>query len=206
MPVPDPAGKLTNIEQRLAARRSQGLRADYIPHLDLEQIRRMIAGMKERDQLLARCLFDGCLRCSEAIRIRPGDIVQAAGGWQLRILGKGGKWSAVAISATLAAQLQAYCYRHRVDPGSRIFPINRHRVYQIIDAAMAAVGIRKPDGVGRVHVLRHSGALERLRITGNPKAVQDQLRHRSAEMTMRYMKTLAHEESLEIQQQVDYQW
>jgi len=71
---------------------------------------------------------------------------------------------------------------------------------------MASAGIAKPDGVGAVHILRHSGAIERLRRTGNPKAVQDMLRHRSARMTLRYMKTLSHEESMAIQQAVEYDW
>jgi len=34
----------------------------------------------------------------------------------------------------------------------------------------------------------------------------DQLRHKSALMTMRYLKTLSADESLKIQQAVEYQW
>ena len=51
----------------------------------------------------------------------------------------------------------------------------------------------------------HSGAIEWLKQTGNPKAVQDQLRPKSPLMTMRYLKTLSADESLSIQQKVDYQ-
>ena len=51
--------------------------------------------------------------------------------------------------------------------------------------------------------LRHSGAIARLEATGNPKALQDQLRHFSARMTLRYMKTLPAKRSLEISQGVD---
>ncbi len=43
-----------------------------------------------------------------------------------------------------------------------------------------------PPHVGAVHVLRHSGALERLKDTGNPQALQEQLGHTTAEMTLRY--------------------
>ncbi len=71
---------------------------------------------------------------------------------------------------------------------------------------MDECGIAKPEHVGAVHVLRHSGALERLRSTGNPKALQDQLGHTNAEMTIRYMKTLSKEETLKIQQGVDFRW
>jgi DNA invertase Pin-like site-specific DNA recombinase len=44
------------------------------------------------------------------------------------------------------------------------------------------------------------------RATGNPKAVQDQLRHKEAKMTLRYLKTLSSLESLKIQQKVDFGW
>jgi integrase len=60
--------------------------------------------------------------------------------------------------------------------------------------------------VGTVHVLRHSGAIARLAATGNPKAVQDQLRHKEARMTLRYLKTLSAQESIKIQQGVDFGW
>lgn len=38
------------------------------------------------------------------------------------------------------------------------------------------------------------------------KATQSQLRHKSALMTLRYLKTLSVDESLKIQQGVEYQW
>ena len=88
----------------------------------------------------------------------------------------------------------------------QLFPFTRTRAFQIVDAAMEKSGITKPDHVGTIHVLRHSGALERLKVTGNPRAVQDQLRHADARMTLRYMKTLSSEESMRIQQSVDFNW
>jgi len=76
--------------------------------------------------------------------------------------------------------------------------------------AFDKAGIPRPtkerDHVGGVHILRHSGAIERLRLTGNPRATQNQLRHKSALMTMRYLKTLTADESLKIQQGVDFRW
>ena len=54
--------------------------------------------------------------------------------------------------------------------------------------------------------MRHSGALERLRDTGNLRVLQDQLGHATAKMTLRYMKTLTAEESVRINQQVDFRW
>jgi integrase len=75
-----------------------------------------------------------------------------------------------------------------------------------VDRAFEKAGIRKPEHVGTVHVLRHSGAIARLAATGNPKAVEDQLRHKEAKMTLRYLKTLSSLEGLKIQQEVDFEW
>ncbi|MHB8067332.1 MAG: hypothetical protein ACYDIC_05470 [Desulfobaccales bacterium] len=53
-------------------------------------------------------------------------------------------------------------------------------------------------------LLRHSDAIERLRQTGNPKALQLHLGHASPFMTMRYLSTLTAEEALRIQQEVEF--
>ena len=112
----------------------------------------------------------------------------------------------MALSTSLVGQLHAYAYTRVLEPGQRFFPITRGRVHQIVSEAAALAGIAIPEGVGAVHVLRHSGAIARLEQTGNPKALQDQLRHQSAKMTLRYMKTLSAKRSLEIQQSVDFDW
>ena len=198
--------KLNKSSQQLAIRESKGYEADFVHHFRPEEIRAITSHLKDRDRLLVHFIFDTCLRVSEALSVRPCDIKQTESGWQISILGKGRKRSAVAVSRSMVAQLHSYAYEKRILPEDRIFKINRTRVFQIVQGAMKAAGVVKPDGVGAVHILRHSGAIERLRLTGNPKAVQDQLRHRSAAMTLRYMKTLSHEESLAIQGSVDHGW
>ncbi len=215
LPVPISPVKRNKTSQQLAIRRAEAVSADYVVHLNIDQVRRLAeaAGRSrhgERDTLLIELLFDGCLRCSEAIGIRPGDIVQDYTGWTVKVKGKGSKTALVAISPTLAAQLQAYAYRHKLDESDRLFPITRSQAFRIVTTAFDKAAIARPrretDRVGAVHILRHSGAIERLKQTGNPKAVQDQLRHKSALMTMRYLKTLSHEESVRIQQEVEFNW
>ena len=126
------------------------------------------------------------------------------------MLGKGSKPGVVAISASIAAELQSYCYRAKIGESERIFPVSRSQAFRIVTQAFDKAGIPRPskerDHVGGVHILRHSGAIERLRLTGNPRATQSQLRHKSALMTMRYLKTLSADESLKIQQAVEFQW
>ena len=53
-------------------------------------------------------------------------------------------------------------------------------------------------------ILRHADAIERLRQTRNPKALQDHLGHASPLMTLRYLSTLQEEDSLRIQQDVEF--
>jgi integrase len=139
--------------------------------------------------------------------VRPIDLHRTPDGWTARVLGKGSKPGVVAISASIAAELQSYCYRHKIAETERIFPITRSQAFRIVTDAFDKAGVRRPgrdsDHVGGVHILRHSGAIARLQASGNPKSVQEQLRHKSALMTLRYLKTIGHDEAMKIQQQVD---
>jgi integrase len=199
----------------VAIARAQAASDTYTPHISLEEVWRLCQAVeslsrpkfKERNQLIIQTLFDGCLRVSELLALRPQDIVQTSYGWQLRVWSqKMKRWETCSVSATLVAKLESYAYRQQLSPDQKLFPINRSRVFQIIDKAFDTAGIAKPGGVGTVHILRHSGALERLQKTRNPQAVQEQLRHTTMRMTLRYMKTLAHDEALAIQSQVDLGW
>jgi integrase len=195
--------------------RSEVGAADYVSHLSAGDVKllALIAGKKklhgDRDSLLIKTIFDGALRISEALALRPCDVEQTTGGWLVHILGKGagGKPGTAAITATTAAELQAYCYRHKIDETSLIFNLSRSQSFRVIQAAYEKAGIRQPcqvrDHVGCLHVLRHSGAIARLQVSGNPKSVQEQLRHKSAQMTLRYLKTIGHDEAMRTQQNVD---
>ena len=197
-----------------AIRDAESGSASFIPHLDLDAVLRLIQAATdthprtgERDGLLIALLFDGCLRVSEAIRLRPQDLIRtSAGGWVATVTGKGNKTAQVALSPSLVANLQSFAYRGQLPPDRPFFPISRVRVHQIMQEAFETSAIAKPEHVGAVHVLRHSGAIARLEQTGNPKALQDQLRHQDARMTLKYLKTVSAKRSLEIQQGVDFGW
>ena len=132
---------------------TQRRRADEpVPHLGIEQVRDIIEAVdgvskpsfRERNKLLIRTLFDGCLRVSEAVQIRPGDLFQADGYWRVKVHGKGDKYSTVAISPSLATQLLAYAYNRGIERNARIFPVNPSRVFQIVQAAMERPGWPSP--------------------------------------------------------------
>jgi integrase len=133
LPVPMEGRILNKTSNQLAkVREKSRISADYVPHLDINQVRALIETAKknrngDRDGLLIQTIFDGCFRCSEAISIRPKDIGQSESGWQIQILGEGNRRSVVAVTGSLIALLQAYAYRKQILPESRIFPINRNQ-------------------------------------------------------------------------------
>jgi len=184
-----------------------------VPHWGLEQVIGLVVSARtngrgtkgDRDALLIQTLFDGALRISECLGLRPKDVVQGETGYRLQVDGKTGPRQ-VAVSPSLVARLKSFAYDQGLALDAQFFPINRHRAWQIIDKAAESSGLLKPPGVGTVHILRHSGAIERMRVTGNPRSVQDQLGHASAAMTLRYFRTLSQQEALRIQEGVDFQW
>ena len=208
IPAPD-AGKLTKTARHAASTGN----ARPVPHWGINEVLALVEAARQRgrgrkgdrDALLIQTIFDGALRVSEALGIRPLDFSPTDGGFRLLVDGKTGPRQ-VAVSPSLVPQRKSYAYERDLPREDRLFSINRHRVWQIVDAAAELAGLAKPPGVGTVHILRHSGAIERMRLSGNPRSVQDQLGHASPAMTLRYFRTLASEEALRVQEGVDFGW
>ncbi len=179
-----------------------------VPYLTPEEVYQMAEAASgsrngERDKLLILLLFETGLRVSEALSLTPRSIGQHEGKPIIYLKrGKGKKPRMVACPEELAHRIRSYAYSKEVGIDDRIFPINRKRAWQIVKEAGDKAGLQK-----RVcpHLLRHSDAIERLRQTGNPKALQLHLGHSSALMTMRYLATLTAEDALRIQQQVKFE-
>lgn len=114
-------------------------------------------------------MFQTGLKISEALSLTPSHIESFEGRPVLRVVGKGKKERVVALPERLADKLRAYAYQKEIKPDEKFFPINRQRAWQILKEVSYKAGITK-----RVypHLLRHSDAIERLRQTGNPKALQ----------------------------------
>jgi len=179
---------------------------EIVPYLVPKEIASLISEAKsnrngERDSLFILLLFETGLRVSEALSVTPTKIDLFEEKPVLRIVGKGGKPRIVACPKILADKLHTYAKKKNIKPDQRIFPINRQRIWQILKEVSKRAGFTK-----RIypHLLRHSDAIERLRQTGNPKALQHHLGHSSIIMVMRYLSTLTKEDSLRIQQQVKF--
>ncbi len=195
-----------------AIRSGQDTQDDYVSHLSPGQVKLMVTVESNnprhgaRNSALLALIYDGALRVSEALGVRPCDIESTPDGYLVAVMGKGKRPGKAAITAATAEKLKSYAYDVGIVRDERLFPITRSQVFRICEDAYKRAGIRQPsklnDRVGAVHVLRHSGALARLAASGNPKSVQSQLRHKSASMTLRYLKTLTAKEGLAIQQGV----
>ncbi len=167
-----------------------------VPYLTPDDIRLLLNGLqgrhKQRDSLLILLLFQTGLRISEALSLSPSAVQGFDGKPVLSIIGKGRKPRLVACPERLVDRLKSYAYEKKISPHDRFFPINRSRAWQIIHEASKRVGFTK-----RVfpHLLRHSDAIERLKQTGNPKALQLHLGHSS---------TLTQEDAVRINQEVSF--
>jgi len=191
-------GKVTSIVKRKSLSPVPYLRPEEVSAL-VEAARKLRYG--ERNVLLIKVLYQCGLRISEALSLTPSHLTRFEGIPCLRVKGKGGKERLVHVPENLYSQLLAYAYQKGLKPTDRLFNLNRKNAHKILVKAAKLAGISK-----RVypHLLRHSCAIERLRQTGNPKALQWHLGHSSMAMTMRYLATLTMEEALKIQAQVKF--
>jgi len=178
-----------------------------VPYLRPDEVSALIEAAKklrygERNVLLIKVLYQCGLRISEALSLTPSHLTRFEGIPCLRVKGKGGKERLVHVPENLYSQLLAYAYQKGLKPTDKFFNLNRKNAHKMLVKAAKLAGLNK-----RVypHLLRHSCAIERLRQTGNPKALQWHLGHNSMAMTMRYLATLTMEEALKIQAQVKFE-
>lgn len=194
--------------KQIAALKSSIQKTHIVPYLTPDEVYRIVDVAKEgnkgeRNSILIKTLFETGLRISEALSITPRMIGDHEGHAVLYIKGKGKKPRMVACPDGLAHQLKSHAYTNKLEIDDRIFKINRKRAWQIVQEAAKKAGIQKKV---YPHLFRHSDAIERLRQTGNPKALQYHLGHSSTMMTMRYLATLTAEDALRIQQEVKFQY
>ncbi len=155
----------------------------------------------ERNDLLILTMFQAALRVTEAIKLRVMDKATVDNKHILLVRGKGNKPRLVAIPEKLSYHLGDYAQRQGLKPDDRFFPVSRVRAWQIIKECADKAGI---DRRIYCHLLRHSGAIARLKRTGNPKSLQIHLGHSDMKMTMRYLATMQVFESLETESKVEF--
>ena len=155
----------------------------------------------ERNELLVLTMFQAALRVTEAIKLRVMDKATMDNKHLLLVQGKGNKPRLVAIPEKLSYHLGDYAQRQGLKPDDRFFAVSRVRAWQIIKECASKAGI---DRRVYCHLLRHGGAIARLKRTGNPKSLQIHLGHSDMKMTMRYLATMQVVESLETESGVEF--
>jgi len=155
----------------------------------------------ERNELLILTTFQCALRISEVLQITKQHRQVIDGKHRLFILGKGNKPRVIAIPEALSYRLGDFIGRSQLADTDKLFPISRQRAWRVIKECAIKAGINR-----RVycHLLRHGGALARLKRSGNPKSLQIHLGHSDIKMTMRYLSTLQLMESLEIEDRAKF--
>jgi integrase/recombinase XerD len=211
----------TEIERRFLSGESKANIIDYVSELNLtvdienelldivtegevtamaDIARKMRDG--ERNELMILVTFQCALRISETLQItKQNRAVTVDGKHRLFIMGKGHKPRVIAIPEAISFKLGDYIGRTGLAETDRVFQITRQRAWKIIKQCAVAAGIEK-----RVycHLLRHGGAIARLKRSGNPKSLQIHLGHADFKMTMRYLSTLQVIESLDIEDKVKF--
>ena len=155
----------------------------------------------ERNELLILTMFQAALRVTEAIKLMLMDKATMDNKHILLVQGKGNKPRLVAIPEKLSYHLGDYAQRYGLKPEDRFFPVTRVRAWQIIKECADKAEI---DRRVYCHLLRHGGAIARLKRTGNPKSLQIHLGHADMRMTMRYLATMQVVESLETESEVEF--
>ena len=119
----------------------------------------------ERNELLILTTFQCALRISETLQItkRHRQIVDRK--HRLFILGKGNKPRVLSLPEALSHRLGDYIGRNNLSDTDRLFPITRQRAWRIIKQCAVKAGI---DRRVYCHLLRHGGAIARLKRSGNP--------------------------------------
>ena len=155
----------------------------------------------ERNYLMILTMFQAALRVTETVKLRVMDKATIDNKHLLVVQGKGNKPRLVAIPEKLSYHLGDYAQRQGLKPEDRFFPISRIRAWQIIKECADKAGI---DRRVYCHLLRHGGAIARLKRTGNPKSLQIHLGHADMKMTMRYLATMQVVESLQTESEVEF--
>jgi integrase/recombinase XerD len=155
----------------------------------------------ERNELLILTTFQCALRISETLQITAQLRRVIDGKHRLFIVGKGNKPRVIAIPEALSHRLGDYIGRSGLGNTDRLFPISRQRAWRIIKQCAVIAGI---DRRVYCHLLRHGGAIARLKRSGNPKSLQIHLGHSDIKMTLRYLSTLQLMESLEIEDKAKF--
>lgn len=157
-----------------------------------------------RNETLIYVMFQSALRVSEALNLRLRDKQYIEGSYVLWIEhGKGDKPRLCGIPESLYNRLGNYCSEAGItNPEDKLFNISRVRMWQILQICARKVGLDYKRTYN--HLLRHSGAISRLRRTGDIGSLRVFLGHKDTAMSLRYLTTVQQIESVKVESGVKF--
>lgn len=153
-------------------------------------------GLRNKAMLLL--FLDGALRRIEMVTLKLADL--DLGNRHVRVLGKGNKVGIIPFSPTTAKAIWLYLLERKQRAKSeRLFLTEEGTSLSINGVNSWFKRLKKRAGVnspGGVHRLRHTAALQYLRVAKDSFLLQLFLRHESLEMSRRYTRGLKTEEAI----------
>lgn len=173
------------------------------PILSQDEVEALIEAAKQtqcpkRDEALIRFLLDSCCRASEACGLQRADLDLRTG--RARVLGKGNKERFVMVGARALHSVWLYLNTERpqcqVNGVSPVFlthdgyPMDRGTIRLLMQRLGRAADVTRL----YAHLLRHTGAVFRLRAGMNLEMLREFLGHTTLEMTRQYLTGLTDED------------
>lgn len=164
--------------------------------LDIKTVARF-TGLRNKAMLLL--FLDSGLRSSELAQIKLGDLNLEQR--LVRVIGKGGKPGNCPFSTKTAKAIWLYLLeRKKRAKCDALWLTEEGQAFTATGLNSWFARLKKRAGVnspGRVHRLRHTSALQYLRVAKDSFLLQLFLRHESLEMSRRYTQGLKQEEAIE---------
>jgi site-specific recombinase XerD len=154
----------------------------------------------QRDLALLAFLLTAGTRLSETVNAKVGDLRDLDGSARVRVLGKGGKYRVIPLTAPTVQVLRAYLAERaerfgRLGPRDHLFvkadgqPFTPRSMQHLVYRWYARAGVA-PAGRSCVHALRHTFATHLVDGGASIVEVQELLGHASLETTKRYLKSV----------------
>lgn len=166
-------------------RRSHSL-PEYLTVYELNQVFNAVKNNKQR--IILKIQYVCALRVHEVVKIKWNDFVKAGINYDLRVIGKGGKYAYLPIPPETITEItqflgNSFGINEYIFKGQFKDHYSERSVQEIINRAMESCGIYKN---GSTHLLRHSRATHLIQNGSSTRHVQGLLRHASNKTTEIY--------------------
>jgi integrase len=164
-------------------------RAELPKYLTRDQAQALLGACERpRDRLILRVLWETGVRVSELTALTSESVDFTGEALRVVTLKRRGHMRAVPVRPALLGELARHIAGAGIGTGTRLFPLTRQRVHQIVRRAARKAGV--PEDRAHPHTLRHSFAVACVLARVPVLVLAEWLGHRSLESTLVYTKVL----------------